>query len=562
MLKIKEKLNLEPIRFTIVLLLSIFFVAQIQASPKWEFLSKEDAVRVIRLSSQVDEQNINAFIEDLGKLGVKSCIDPITPITNNSCTITNKPDKENGIQNILNAMVGDSKVILVFGKEHKPKEVMKTLEEQNIAKTLFCIFGSTTYGLWLLRNTRPCLYCGDLSCYLTKKNDIQITNNKPVEVAEVMLRKTQSTPLSKFNKEKTQWQGELGKQSNPSPKRRLSNHRTKNINPIEISKINEMGTTNKAEVKRAPLQRVKTNPEPTPSNIHNAQGRRKNSDPLMHSSLPKRPVSNSPKIFRSIPYLIEILQGKIKETLYPLMEINESARSFTLNNSKILGGNLTDVQSLDILSAEKCQGEILFLDETTGKTEIDIKTTLSLIKNLSLFQRAKVIVFGPIVLKNNLRAVDKSFIQDLTQKYSLGKPVYYCPDIGPLPMGTLAEIKLEDGGRKLIVKTNMYVKPTIINPAKLTCAIHFLNVDEHKILNGPTYKNRIDAKAIGSFNRGSEIKWIANTLSTLNKQTLSEETISCYIVGCLTKIGWEPSKFKIFSLDEQTVQYYIDLYNK
>lgn len=154
------------------------------------------------------------------------------------------------------------------------------------------------------------------------------------------------------------------------------------------------------------------------------------------------------------PYF-DILSGLTLEISYNLSCENEAARTISIEDSSIVGGNLSLIQrAMGTPRQLNISGKILFVEDILEPGR-KINEALVQILESSLFDEARAVIWGKISGDAADIGIAKRLLnEELTQR---GIPLFAADFFGhdslnlPLPFQTLARIEI--GGR-LIVKTN------------------------------------------------------------------------------------------------------------
>ena len=158
--------------------------------------------------------------------------------------------------------------------------------------------------------------------------------------------------------------------------------------------------------------------------------------------------------------VVRILKGEISEIKYTLAPLNDSAQNCLLDNSSILGGNLSVIQRnyASTLKNIDWSHKIFFLEDTTE----DPKRALDILCGMfdsGSFKDIDAVLFGTFPIGTGKEEETKAFIEQFNkylQRWGPTVPIYQYNRIGhgiyndPLPMGTLASIQ----NNVLTVKTN------------------------------------------------------------------------------------------------------------
>lgn len=158
-----------------------------------------------------------------------------------------------------------------------------------------------------------------------------------------------------------------------------------------------------------------------------------------------------------MPYF-EIFKGNTTELSYDLVCENTLAQSVIIENSQVIGGNLSLIQrAMGTPRQLNTRGRILFIEDI-HELGRKINEMLSQLQEASLFDEVRAVIWGTFISsteeQTNIETAKKLLAADLNQR---NIPFFSAPYFGhgtvnnPLPFNTSA--KIEAGG-KLIVRTN------------------------------------------------------------------------------------------------------------
>lgn len=162
----------------------------------------------------------------------------------------------------------------------------------------------------------------------------------------------------------------------------------------------------------------------------------------------------------SLKVVTDILKGKIPKLTYMLTPLNDKAKEITIDDSYILGGNLSVIQrnAFGLLADLSFEGSILFLEDTSQ----DVNRFESILYGLfesGRFTKVQGIFFGNIPLTGgSFEDFIKRFKSFLSTNLYLDLPLYHSVNFGhglknnPIPMGTPTTIEPTDFGSRLVVK--------------------------------------------------------------------------------------------------------------
>lgn len=158
----------------------------------------------------------------------------------------------------------------------------------------------------------------------------------------------------------------------------------------------------------------------------------------------------------SIEPYFNILSGQFPEISYNLTCENEPSRAAVIEDSSIIGGNLSLIQrSMGTPRQPNTNGKILFVEDILEPGR-KINEALAQLQEASLFDGVRAVIWGKISGDAADIGVAKRLLnEDLTQR---GIPLFSADFFGhdplnsPLPFNTPAKI----GDGKLVVRTNKH----------------------------------------------------------------------------------------------------------
>lgn len=158
----------------------------------------------------------------------------------------------------------------------------------------------------------------------------------------------------------------------------------------------------------------------------------------------------------SIAHCIGILTGSTKELSYELKPENDSARSCSIESTRVIGGNLSVIQrSLSTKRMPILNSNILFIEDI-GEEGSKVSEILGQFLESGILNGVKAVIWGNFESRDTsgIETAKGEFNRDITE---MGIPMYsanffgHGPDNFPLPLNTLAKI---EAGVKLVVRTN------------------------------------------------------------------------------------------------------------
>ena len=166
--------------------------------------------------------------------------------------------------------------------------------------------------------------------------------------------------------------------------------------------------------------------------------------PVLHGAL-------SPERYdeRSLAQVKALLFGEITQITFQGRALNQAADALDLQNSTVIGGNLTLVQaSIGTSWQLKGQDKILFLEEV-GERGYRVDRMLTHLAQAGIFDGVKALVFGDFLSGEEPNG--RSLVQPVLQRFaeSLSLPVVQIEGVGhgrrnyPLPLGTRASLQSE-----------------------------------------------------------------------------------------------------------------------